>query len=207
MYSLLSWVHPGFSVFAGEILSAEDRQELEQVARYIARPAIGMDKIRRHKDGHLEIKTPPDPRTGASIVRMDPLDFIHAVTAHIPDRGRHQVRYYGALSNRTRSGARLRKAETCQGTDAPQASDEGGEFKKAQRASWARLLRKIFEVDPLLCSCGAEMRLVSFITEPRVVDRILRHEESAASKARDPFEPRAPPAAMPSFLGIDCISD
>jgi hypothetical protein len=47
VHSLLSWVRPGFSVFAGEILSGEDRQELEQVARYIARPAIGMDKIRR----------------------------------------------------------------------------------------------------------------------------------------------------------------
>jgi hypothetical protein len=53
----------------------------------------------------------------------------------------------------------------------------------------------IFEADPLLCSCGARMRIVSFITDPRAVDRILRHLESARSKAQDPFEPRAPPAA------------
>jgi hypothetical protein len=39
------------------------------------------------------------------------------------------------------------------------------------------------------------MKIVSFITEPRVVDRILRHLASEACKARDPFEPRAPPAA------------
>src|SRR5262245_43747135 len=56
-------------------------------------------------------------------------------------------------------------------------------------------LRKIFEVDPLLCTCGAQMKTVSFITEPRVVDRILRHLASEACKGRDPFEPRAPPAA------------
>ena len=46
---------------------------------------------------------------------------------------------------------------------------------------------------PLLFSCGAEMKIISFITDPRVVDRILRHRESQECRARDPFEPRAPP--------------
>src|SRR5438093_9437653 len=58
--------------------------------------------------------------------------------------------------------------------------------------SWAELLHRVFEVDPLLCVCGAEMKIVSIITDPRVVDRILRHLESQACRARDPFEPRAP---------------
>ena len=52
--------------------------------------------------------------------------------------------------------------------------------------------KRSFEVDPLLCVCGAEMKIVSIITDPRVVDRILRHLESQACRARDPFEPRAP---------------
>src|SRR4029450_9235745 len=73
--------------------------------------------------------------------------------------------------------------------------EEKIDSSRARRASWARLLRKIFEVDPLLCTCGAQMKIVSFITEPRVVDRILRHLASEACKARDPFDPRAPPAA------------
>ena len=42
---------------------------------------------------------------------------------------------------------------------------------------------------------GAEMKIVSIITDLRVVDRILRHLESQACRARDPFEPRAPPQA------------
>jgi hypothetical protein len=48
-------------------------------------------------------------------------------------------------------------------------------------------------VDSLQCNCGAEMKIISFITDPRVVDRILRHRESQECRARDPFEPRAPP--------------
>jgi hypothetical protein len=57
------------------------------------------------------------------------------------------------------------------------------------------MIRKIFETDPLVCSRGARMRIVSFITDPRVVDRILRHRLSGRCKAKDPFEPRAPPSA------------
>jgi hypothetical protein len=42
---------------------------------------------------------------------------------------------------------------------------------------------------------GARMRIVSFLADPRVVDRILRHRESERCKAKDPFESRAPPPA------------
>ena len=46
----------------------------------------------------------------------------------------------------------------------------------ARSRSWARLLRKVFEVDPLLCpQCNVEMQNVSVIEEAPVVDRILRH--------------------------------
>jgi len=34
------------------------------------------------------------------------------------------------------------------------------------------------KVDPLLCACGGHMRIVSFVTDPRVAGRILRHRES-----------------------------
>ena len=62
------------------------------------------------------------------------------------------------------------------------------------RASWARLLRRIFEVDPLLCpACGSAMKIVSVIREHNVIDAILRH--LAKTGGRDPFEGRAPPAA------------
>src|SRR5207247_10107253 len=59
----LSWVHPGFSVFAGEPLSPRDPEQLERLARYITRPPLAADSIRRH-EGSIEITTRPDPRTG-----------------------------------------------------------------------------------------------------------------------------------------------
>jgi hypothetical protein len=63
---------------------------------------------------------------------------------------------------------------------------------KPSRASWATLLRRILEVDPLLCArCGVEMTIVSVITDPPVVDHILRH--LASGGGHDRFESRAPP--------------
>jgi hypothetical protein len=36
--------------------------------------------------------------------------------------------------------------------------------------------------------------------DPRVVDHILKHLERETSRARDPFEPRAPPRSSGSLL-------
>jgi hypothetical protein len=135
------------------------------VARYIARPALAIDSLGRREDGSLEIQTPPDPRTGATLRIFDPLEWIHTVAAHIPDRGQHQVRYYGAFSNRARSAAGSGKAKSRENPHAEQPSNGDSDFSQARRASWARLLRKIFEVDPLLCACRAAMKIVSIITD------------------------------------------
>jgi hypothetical protein len=48
------------------------------------------------------------------------------------------------------------------------------------RSTWARLIKKSFEADLLLSPCGGRMRIVSFNTDPRVVDRFC-----AITKAGD----------------------
>jgi 16S rRNA C1402 N4-methylase RsmH len=65
---------------------------------------------------------------------------------------------------------------------------------------WARLIKNIFEADPLLCTCGGRMCIVSFITDPRIVDRILQHRESERCKAQDPFETTAPPDVLSAMV-------
>ncbi|MCD4748310.1 MAG: hypothetical protein K8R59_02960 [Thermoanaerobaculales bacterium] len=70
--------------------------------------------------------------------------------------------------------------------------DDGGltdSERRARRRAWARLIRRVYEVDPLACSnCGGEMRIVSVILEHRVITRILGH------LARKGIEPgRGPP--------------
>jgi hypothetical protein len=142
--------------------------------------------------------TPPDPRSGATLIVLDPLEWIHRITAHVPEPGQHTRRSYGAYCNRARVTANA--AQVNSDNAAPSRSaGEDSEFARETRRTWARLLTKIFEVDPLLCSCGAELRIVSVITQPRIVDRILRHFRNERRQARDPFQSRAPPRTAALF--------
>lgn len=48
------------------------------------------------------------------------------------------------------------------------------EVRRIPSKGWAELIRKVYEVDPLVCPrCGGRMRVVAFLTEPAVVDRIV----------------------------------
>jgi len=38
------------------------------------------------------------------------------------------------------------------------------------------MIRKVYEVDPMVClKCGGRMKVVAFLTEYAVVDRIIDH--------------------------------
>jgi len=40
----------------------------------------------------------------------------------------------------------------------------------------AEMIRKVYEVDPLVCpQCGGQMKVIAFITDYAVVDRIIHH--------------------------------
>ena len=81
MRNLLSWVHPGFSVFAGPPVEAAALTSLESQARYISRPTLAMDALQKLDDGNLALQTAPDPRSGATLLVLDPLEWIHRITA------------------------------------------------------------------------------------------------------------------------------
>jgi thioesterase domain-containing protein len=81
------------------------------------------------------------------------------------------VRYYGYYSNKSR-GQRIK----AQQDSAILNILESVQADKAFRKSWARLIQKIYEIDPLLCpKCQGQMKIISFIEEPPVIKQILQH--------------------------------
>ena len=51
-----------------------------------------------------------------------------------------------------------------------------GDWIKARRKSWARLIQQVCEADPLLCECGSKFKVISVIearTQSDVVGKIL----------------------------------
>ena len=150
MLSSTFWVHPGFSVYAGPPAQAAELTALESQARYITRPALAMDARHKLDDGNLALQTSPDPTTGATSIVLDPLEWIHRITAHIPDPGRHCQRFYGAYSNRARVALCSTHGYSAGSTAATHPEQDDSDFSREARSTWVRLIRKIFETDPLL---------------------------------------------------------
>ena len=126
---------------------------------------------------------------------FDPGEFLARVIMHIPEPRRHLVRYSGWYSNVSRGKRRKAEAESGEAgganvgpaSRAARAENRDG---RALRRSWAKLIKRIYEVDPLVCpSCGSDMKVIAFITEHDVVDAILRHLERKESQ-----EARVPPS-------------
>jgi len=197
---LLGWRHSGFSVYGAQVVLPHESDRVLQLARYATRPPLAEPRVRRRDEGSYLLATPPDPATGATQLALDPLELIHRLAQQIPDPGQHLVRYYGAYANRVRREFRAAEEELEGGgaggpeLGAAAAPEAESEYASERRKSWARLLRKVLEVDPLLCpDCRVEMKIVSVITDPVVVDSILRHVDRGGG--HDPHAPRAPPAA------------
>jgi hypothetical protein len=46
---------------------------------------------------------------------------------------------------------------------------------KTARMSWARLLKRVFDIDIERCECGGRLKIIAAIEEPGVIVRILSH--------------------------------
>jgi hypothetical protein len=120
-------------------------------------------------------------RQGSPEEWMDYLEFIARVTSHIPDKGQVMVRYYGLYSNAHRGKMRKKKALPPH----PPIIEEEQPFIPSK--GWAEMIRKVYETDPLLCPrCGGQMKVISFIENLKVIDKIVRHLKLTFRAERPP---------------------
>ena len=165
---LSSWRHSGFNVFCGNRIAPKDDAAMENLARYIIRASFSQERMKylRH-EGTVVYRA----KDGKDQKTLPAMEWLAAMCSHIPNRGEQMVRYYGYYSNVARG---KRKAK---GTDdvIPCILEPDGNVK-ALRKGWARLIQKIYEVDPLVCpKCKGTMRIISFIEDPSVIREILTH--------------------------------
>jgi hypothetical protein len=74
---------------------------------------------------------------------------------------------------------------------------EQEENSKEYRKNWARLIQKIYEVDPLACpKCQGKISIISFIENEEVIRRILEHLGLWLVKRRPQPRANAPPVQI-----------
>ena len=131
------------------------------------------------------------------------VEFVKRVAALVPPARRHMVRYYGALGPRSPlreavSSAARGKAGECdlkEGYSITLVATVARAVKEAVRAgarTWAACMRRVFEVDPMVCACGGGMELAAIILDDSELSRILAHQGWAVGFPRTKAS-RSPP--------------
>jgi len=72
---------------------------------------------------------------------------------------------------------------------------DAAEFTRRARLSWAKLIHRVYEVDPLLCPfCGAEMKVLAFILDFATA-RAIRRSLKLPAQEPEPLA-HAPPETL-----------
>ncbi len=162
---------------------------MENLARYIIRASFSQERMQYLDREGKVVYTAKDGKSS----KVSPAqEWLAAMCSHIPNRGELIVRYYGYYSNVSR-GKRQKEgiAEAI-----PCILESQGD-EKTFRRNWARLIQKIYEVDPLICpKCQGAMRVISSIEDPSVIRDILEHLGLWLARARPPPRIHDPPVCM-----------
>jgi hypothetical protein len=163
---LLSWRHTGFNVHSR--VRAKTRHEAERVGKYMIRPLLSLERFSLdERTGQVRYQYGKEAK---ETERMDYLEFIARVVSHIPDKGQVTIRYFGLYANAHRG--KVKKAS--QVPVALGMIEE--ELRPLPSKGWAEMIRKVYEIDPMICPrCGRRMKVIAFLTDYAVVDRIINH--------------------------------
>jgi len=192
---IMSQVHTGFSVWVGEEISPDDEGYRLFLARYIDRGPVANSKI-SIDDDIVTYRTEKDPVTH----EFDALEFLARLTPHIPNKWEQTARYYGYYSHRSRGKRRKLQAAA----ESPEILILEPLPKRKASKSWAALIKRVFEVDPLVCpKCSGKMKIKGFVTEAKEITAILHLLQVPAFVKPVPLRVTSPPGTFqvdPEYL-------
>jgi hypothetical protein len=123
-------------------------------------------------DGVLQLKSPY--QDGTTHVVMSPLEFMQRLAALVPRPRLHLIRFHGVLAPNARLRSEIIPSPPVN-ANAP-AADHGDAPPPSAptRISWARLLKRVFDIDSEQCpQCGGTLKIITAIEHPPVIAKIL----------------------------------
>ena len=199
--NMLRWKRSGFSVYKGPVIQRDDREGLEKVCQYIIRNTFNEQKLLYNQTtGMVIYKSKHQRNIKRNFEVCDAKDFIAMLTQHIPNKSFQMVRYYGWYSNKKRG---IRKKQSAAQSDPIQETeiDKSAAINistyipdKVPSEKWRELIKKIWEIDPLICpQCGSEMSIIALIDDAHVIEKILKHLDIWDDSPSE----RGPPTSLP----------
>jgi len=170
--------HQGFSLHAAVRCDADERQRLEQLCRTITRPALANERVQINAAGQVVLKLKTAWRDGTTHIVMSPLEFMQRLAALVPRPRLHLIRFHGVLAPNAKLRALVvpHGPQQATGKSEQTASEPGCAHSRPVRINWARLLKRVFQIDLEHCpNCGGQIRIIAAILESAVIDRILTH--------------------------------
>ena len=180
----------GFSLHAAVRCAADERKALEQLCRYITRPALAKERVQCNAAGQVVLKLKTPWHDGTTHLVMSPLEFMQRLAALVPRPRLHLILFHGVLAPNAKLRSMVVPAGPHERADASELApcQPNCAHRRPVRMSWARLLKRVFEIDLEHCpNCGGELKIIAAILEAPVIERILTHP---GLQARAP--PRAP---------------
>jgi len=176
--------HGGYSLHCATAIKAHDRERLERLVRYMARPAIADERITIVNENliRLQLKTPwPN---GVTALEFTPTEFIEKLIALIPIPRFHMTRYYGVFAPRSKYRNKLPDLpeKTAQKITSENNSlahlDTQNQTKKKQKAprriKWAELLKRTFKIDVMNCRvCLNPMKMIAMVMDHETIQMTL----------------------------------
>jgi hypothetical protein len=179
----------GFSLHAAVCVPARDRKRLERLCRYAARPPVATERLSRREDGKLVYQLRHRWRDGTTHVLFDGVELVEKLAALVPRPRFHMVRYHGILAPAASRRDEVVPRVPVEAQVPPQgqcaiASDtcpsntldreEGQGSPRRGRLSWAQLMRRVFQVDVMVCPrCAGALRIMAEIRSPTAIRAIL----------------------------------
>ena len=81
----------GLTLHAAVRCAANDRQALEQLRRYITRPALANERLQTNAAGQVVLKLKTPWRDGTTHLVMSPLEFMQRLAALVPRPRLHLI--------------------------------------------------------------------------------------------------------------------
>jgi ribosomal protein S27E len=201
----------GFSLHAAVATQAYERQKLERICRYIARPAVSEQRLSLTKSGNVryELKTPY--RDGTTHVIFEPLDFIAKLAALVPKPRVNLTRYHGVFAPNSAHRALITPSKRGKGgvkevttATAIELLDDKSYIEKRAAMTWAQRLKRVFNIEIEICRhCQGPVKIIAYIEDLAVIEKILSHLNSKANAgiANQTPLPLLPMARAPPEFG------